>query len=377
MRNNSSTTGSEARRGGRLRVAGAVALAALVAVVGILAVQQLLAPKYMDSLHEGAMLAEYYSGEKNHDVIFIGDCEAYDNFSPITLWEEYGIASYIRGGPEQLMWQSYYVLRDTLYYEKPKVVVLNVLAMMSGTPSSEAYNRLNLDGLRLSPAKIAAIKASMTGDEMLLTYLFPLLRYHDRWSELSAEDIKYYFKKAKVTHNGYYMRNDVKPVTIIPEGPKLPDYRFPDICYGYLDKIRELCEENDIELILVKAPSIYPHWYEEWDGQARAYADSHGLVYINYLEIADDIGLDFETDTYDAGLHMNRAGAEKVSRHLGGILRDEFGLADKRADAALAAAWDEKVGAYYEMAEAQLRDIELYGEVRTFIYENSRTAKER
>ena len=39
---------------------------------------------------EGAMIAEYYDEEKDHDVVFIGDCEIYENFSPITLWEEYG-----------------------------------------------------------------------------------------------------------------------------------------------------------------------------------------------------------------------------------------------------------------------------------------------
>lgn len=30
-------------------------------------------------------------------MIFIGDCELYENISPVTLWEEYGINSYIRG----------------------------------------------------------------------------------------------------------------------------------------------------------------------------------------------------------------------------------------------------------------------------------------
>ena len=54
-------------------------------------------PKYMEDIQEGAMVGEYYAEAGNHDVIFIGNCEVYENFSPITLWEEYGITYYIRG----------------------------------------------------------------------------------------------------------------------------------------------------------------------------------------------------------------------------------------------------------------------------------------
>ena len=48
--------------------------------------------------------------------------------------EKYGITSYIRGSAQQLVWQSYYLLEETLKYEKPKVVVFNVLAMKYNEP---------------------------------------------------------------------------------------------------------------------------------------------------------------------------------------------------------------------------------------------------
>ena len=100
---------------------------------------------------------EYYREEKKHDVIFIGDCEVFSNISPVTLWEKYGITSYIRGSAQQLVWQSYYLLEETLKYEKPKVVVFNVLAMKYNEPQKEAYNRLTLDGMKLSKHKIGAL----------------------------------------------------------------------------------------------------------------------------------------------------------------------------------------------------------------------------
>ena len=60
------------------------------------------------------MTAEYYDETLDHDVLFVGDCELYENISPIKLWQDHGITSYIRGSAQQLVWQSYYLLEDAL-----------------------------------------------------------------------------------------------------------------------------------------------------------------------------------------------------------------------------------------------------------------------
>ena len=36
--------------------------------------QELTRPKYMSHPYEGAMMAEYYEAETEHDVIFLGAC---------------------------------------------------------------------------------------------------------------------------------------------------------------------------------------------------------------------------------------------------------------------------------------------------------------
>jgi len=73
--------------------------------------QLLLMPKYASppSL-EGNLIGEYYAESTGHDVLFVGDCEVYECFTPPTLWEEYGVTSYVRGSPQQLAWHSYYLL---------------------------------------------------------------------------------------------------------------------------------------------------------------------------------------------------------------------------------------------------------------------------
>ena len=116
-----------------------IAISTIVAIGVLYLLQLLLTPKYMTGIIEGAFIAEYYENEteyeeKDHDVLFVGDCEVYENFVPQVLWEEYGIHSYIRGSAQQLIWQSYYLLEDSLRYEKPDVVVFNVLSMKYNEP---------------------------------------------------------------------------------------------------------------------------------------------------------------------------------------------------------------------------------------------------
>jgi hypothetical protein len=329
---------------------------ATIAIIwaSLLALTHLLTPKYDIGIIEGAFVAEYYDEQdKDHDLIIIGDCEAYGNFSPPLLWREYGISSYIRGSAQQLVWQSYYLLEDTLYNEKPKVVIFNVLALMYNKPQSEAYNRMSIEGMRWTPAKANNINASMTPQEQFMDYVFPLLRYHSRWSELTASDFTHMWGREKVTHNGYYMNVGVVPIdpANVPKGKILADYSFGDTAMEYMDKITALCAENDIELILIKAPSLYPYWYEQWEEQVVAYAAANNLRYVNLLARADEIGLDYATDTYDGGLHLNLAGTEKLTRYLGEYLLRETPLYDRRGDERLAALWAEKL-AYYD-AEAE------------------------
>ena len=317
-------------------------IAVICIVILILALlQRLLMPKYMHGIVEGAMIAEYYNEPKDHDVVFIGDCELYENISPQVLWDEYGINSYIRGSAQQLIWQSYYLMEETLKYEHPDIIVFNVLSMQYNTPQSEAYNRMTLDGMKLSKEKLSDISASMTDGENAIEYLFPILRYHSRITQLEPDDITYFWNRDKVTLNGYYMRTDIKAAENVPIGRPLGNYTFGDTAYYYLEKMTKLCADEGVTLVLVKAPTLYPYWYDEWDEQIVEFANEHNLSYYNFLDESDDIGLDFSTDTYDGGLHLNLYGAEKLSRYFGEILRDDFDMASRRGEEALEAEWDE------------------------------------
>lgn len=323
----------------------------IVFVLLFFLITRLLEPKYMTNLVEGSMIAEYYQETTNHDVIFIGDCEVYANFSPMVLYQEEGITGYVRGTSQQLIWQSYGILQETLKYETPKVVVFNVNALRYGEPVSEAYNRLTLDKMKWSTEKAEMINASMTEDETFASYVFPILRYHSRFSQLTTEDFEYFAKEKKNTHNGFLINQHVKPAGSLPTKKRLPSYDFPENTMEYLEKMANICEEKEIKFVLIKAPSLYPYWYDEYEEQVTAFAQEHNLDYYNLKEVADEIGIDYETDTYDGGLHLNLAGATKLSTYFAHILKENYALKDYRKNPEIQQVYQEKLKQYEHAIE--------------------------
>lgn len=347
----------------RIRILVSVSLVFVILAM----LQRLVMPKYMVKIVEGSMVESYYEEKTKHDVLFVGDCEVYETFTPIELYRDYGITSFIRGSAQQLIWHSYYLLEEMLEREKPKVVIFNVLSMKYDKPQREAYNRMTIDGMKWSKHKINMIKASMMPDEKFVDYVFPILRYHSRILDLEEQDFKYFWGKRKIFHNGYYMRVDKVPVTSIPKPSALEKSDFEPNVYEYLDKIRELTEKNGAELVLMKAPSVYPHWYPQWDKRIKEYASKHNLHYFNFLDenLKEEVGTDYNTDTYDGGLHMNLYGAEKLSVFMGKFLKNNFDIPDRRKSD-ISEVWDEKVKFYDEFKKQQYKDLENYGVIKSY-----------
>ncbi len=349
-----------------LKIITRILIYTVIASLLLFLAQGLVVPKYQVGIMEGAMMHEYYDSDMPHEVLFIGDCEVYENISTVKLYREYGISSYIRGSAQQLAWQSYYILEDTLRYETPKVVVYNVLALKYDEPQHESYNRMTLDGLRWSPSKWNAIEESMMPNENMIDYIFPILRYHDRWQDLKPSDFEFWFHRNINTFNGYYMRVDSMPERNFNRSASPAVPALGKNAMSWLEKIYDLCHENGIELVLMKAPTLYPALYPQWDRQIMEFSQERGIDYFNYIYKREEIGLDMTVDTYDGGLHLNLTGAEKMAVYIGAYLDSTYSLTDFRLDPEVSAKWDDVIAAYNELAAAQYAELEEYGELRSW-----------
>ena len=137
--------------------------------------------------------AFYGEPEDSIDVLYIGSSPLLRGVSPMVMWKEYGFTGYVRASALQAPAVSYGLLAESLRKQSPEVVVLlcdNIFLEYDYT-EREGDLRRGLDGMKMSLYKLDIIREVTEADERqsALSYVFPLMRYHERWKEIDlAED---------------------------------------------------------------------------------------------------------------------------------------------------------------------------------------------
>lgn len=322
-----------------------------------LSVEELLKPKWgegtggaRETLNANGF---YDEPEDTIDVMFFGSSYCFFAVSPMKMWEDFGYTSYVRGSANQSVFLTYYTLKESLKYQSPEVVVIEIGQIVNDFDPvvDEWIARRGLDYLKLSDVKAEAIlDLDLEGSQQsYMDYFFPLLRYHSRWKELEFYDFDYYTWEP---HN--YAKGQYTGISIYqyqwPEGFMEPTdevFEIPAESASYLDKIVTLCNENDVELVLIKSPM--DGWTYAKHSSVQALADQHGVPFIDY-NLPENIaatGIDPTTDFHYNQWHLRVTGAEKLSAHLGAYLTENYDLADHRNDPAYV-IWNEDLEEYNE-----------------------------
>jgi hypothetical protein len=309
------------------------------------------------------ILEGFYDLEEDTvDVIFMGPSLIYNGISPLDIYEDTGIVSYNLATPAQEIELTYYLLKDALKMQSPKLVVLDINQLFKRINDGENYNTWSIDNMPYGENKfyMAEIQAEKL-NQSIIFYLFPLLRDHTRWSDLTSTDFtshnKLYYSKgfwstpnvrttdidiSKMNEIEEYIHNDIISNTTIYseyniENIEQYDNYYEDDAYdemdeerlGWLDMIDELCSENGIELLLIKMPVIQNpitrkgSWTYNRYCVAKEFAQNN--LY-NYVDLIYDSGIDWDTelDFQDFSGHCNIFGAEKASEYVGKYLLNNY-----------------------------------------------------
>ena len=255
------------------------------------------------------------------DTIFIGTSHQYCSIDPDILYDEYGINCFSLATSGQTLPMTYYATMEAIQYQHPKRIIFEVCYMGNGLiVIDNEMSHYFFDGMPLCEAKKLAIEELVAKEDQIYFYL-PFGLYHTRWKELSKVD----FTNEETSKRGAYHSDVVVPNTDIPLVHPLETEDIPDRMVEYLDKIVELCKENDIELILYVAPFNGLYEGEFFDESVKnsqrifnsvgEYATSIGLEWHNLFYELDEIGFDNETDWMDRQ-HLNRNGQAKLTRYM-------------------------------------------------------------
>ncbi|HIY05314.1 MAG TPA: hypothetical protein H9733_10175 [Candidatus Anaerotignum merdipullorum] len=298
--------------------------------------------------------AFYGEAENSIDVLYIGSSPLLRGVSPMLMYQEHGFTGYSRASALQAPSVSYGLLAESLEYQSPEVVVLvcDNLFQSYDYAQQEGDMRRAMDGMKFSRYKWDIIQEVTAADERqtTLSYLFPLLRYHERWKEFDPAEaeakplLEHSFKKGHV-----YLR-EISPQAY-PEGfmePSGDTPVFDENALAYTEKSIALCKEQGIEVVLLHLPKM--SWTYEKSQAMAEFAKQQGVAYLDFdtAEIRSQVGLDPAVDYYDQG-HMNLTGSVKVTRWLGNYLATQYTLPDHRGDAAYA-QWEEDLQQYMEIS---------------------------
>lgn len=278
----------------------------------------------------------FYSLEENTlDAVFLGSSHGYNSYWPQQLYDDYGIRSYNLSTSMQGPIASYYWLEEVLKTQTPRAVIFEVCFLFHET--DEPSIRKAFDPMHLSKNKLRAVKELYDYDPVLydpLSFVFPLVRYHERWKEPQEVFFEWQSLADSNTLKGFYpgfgSQGEVEGYTFAAPssmdmaqdaGKEVPD----NFCLAYLYRMTSLCQEKGISLILTSSPST--RWTKSQHNFTAEYAAAHGLPFydFNCEDIYTGTGYDIEKDNLDSG-HPNLLGTEKITAFLGEKLSGDFGI---------------------------------------------------
>ena len=256
------------------------------------------------------------------EVVFIGQSHCFCSVDPNLVAEGYGIECFMLATSGQTVPESYYAAMEALTYQKPKAIVMEVAYCSNDYRTlNDGMTHMFFDGMPLCRAKRLAIE-DLIDEENRIYYYMNFGAYHQRWKELSESDYACNLNAPR----GEYYSDDVTPNWYIPlESPDASE-PMPEEMERYMDMLVDLCNENNVELILFCAPF---NTLSEDDGMMDLfrrqrifhyisdYAKEKGVRYYNFFDELDELyayGLDNETDWKDSQ-HLNRSGMTKLTNY--------------------------------------------------------------
>ena len=187
-------------------------------------------------------------------------------------------------------------------------------------------------------------------------YIFPFMKYHTRWKELSKKDFLISSWRERDFLRGFKLCCETSPVNAASV-----DYQTVAFCpirgeyLNWLDRIHALVLSHNAQLLLLTAPYDVLSFKE---GQIRlkmtkslyAFAKARGIPFLDMNQGLEELGLDSKKDFFDFS-HLNVYGADKATGCIGRYLADKCKLqrlttvseAEKRAWADDIAKYDKKL----------------------------------
>ncbi|AND86266.1 hypothetical protein GTH52_12245 [Clostridium tyrobutyricum] len=317
----------------------------VVFITFLLIIINIITPAFiLKTSHRGKLIEGLYNHTGNsYDVVLMGGSHMNGGIDPNVLWHNYGITSFNYATGGQSIDVTYYMLKEILKKHKVSIAVVDAYYLArTAEYGDKGYISNAVDNMKFSINKLETIQNCIPFEDRL-SYLLPILKYHNRWKELTKKDFNYssdenyYAKGFEAGTNRYGKNNSTENVKL----KKIySTVALPPKSLIYLNKIIKLCKDNNLKLILLNTPFDYNSEgnSNDWSKQqpqlfkkVSEIANQNNIPFINYNDMLDEIKFDFKNEMNNSG-HVNIWGASKVTMDFGDYLKKNYNLENHRKD---------------------------------------------
>ena len=318
------------------RFLGMALLVCLLVVGGVKVCNYLLVDD--TQVYTRLTMHELYESEKNIDTLFLGSSHCLRAYDPGLFTELTGKTSFNLGSSAQNYDTSYYLLKEAAREYDLQTVYLDMhykFLFVDKTDKDLVQANIISDYMKPSWNKLEFL--TQTSESKHFTNrLLPFRRDWQKiadlpyvkevWSKKQADSYRNYEPIAREQEyyagNGFVWSDAVlnaEEITWWDNFTDISEDMVSDVTYtlDYIQKIAEFCEEQEIRLIFVTAPS-YERYLEEVGPYDEAYAyvqnlaDAYGVPYFDF-NLCKDETMDLEAAHFIDVDHLNGEGAKALT----------------------------------------------------------------
>ena len=190
--------------------------------------------------------------------------------------------------------------------------------------------------------------SALVTEEDRAEMLIPFLLYHSRWNEVTKDDFKPDLNKYYGVSTGNYgLSYPDKEIITNP----LDKTEIAEETADYLERIKAVCEEAGIQLVLIQIPYSYRPDLQRAANGICQYEEEQGILCVNYMNKVTEI--DYDIDFFDAG-HLNPTGMRIMTEELGELLSD-LGMEDHRGEAQ-SEQWEQAYEEYIQFRITRIKE---------------------
>lgn len=320
------------------KVAKVIKVVAFLIICSICLSTISVALQYEHEMEPDLAMKEFYNAEENSSqILVLGSSHTTMGFSPMECYKQTQITSFNLSTAKQPIELARYLLEEALKTQTPEVVIYDVASLFYKRKEvNTAKFRYLMDSMPLSLTKVKLACAYANYNKDLYPFsigeaLCPIYYYHDRWKDMNEEEFNVdkaipYLRgqvvRINITEIDYDMEAfDAKLAKKIAKDPKSAPVISENNLY-YLLKMKELCDENNIKLLLTSTPTN--RWNTTKKELIEQVCEEYELDFLD-MNLPDGELLNYSTDMAD-GNHVNASGARKTTKFLYDYIIENYGI---------------------------------------------------